>query len=81
MNAAQVIPIIAITAYFSFALYLLIVDFLIPNQNARNKAKQEAKERAAIDELFCEAPTTFLQRGSAQRHQEDFDNQMKEVLN
>lgn len=81
MNAAQLIPIIAITVCCSFALYFFIVDFLTAIQHAKNKTKQEAKERAEVNDIFEQAPTGFLQRSCEERCYEAFDKQMKEVFN
>lgn len=39
--------ILALWLFYSFIIY--------PKQHAKNKAKQEAKERAEIDKLFSEA--------------------------
>jgi len=47
--------LLSLTAYY----YLIIKPF----QDAKNKHKQEAKERAEIDKIFSQSPTSFLQDG------------------
>lgn len=50
---ATVILILAIALF-----YQLIIK---PNQDAKNKIKQEAKEKAEIDKLLSATPTFFTQ--------------------
>lgn len=79
MNPAFIIPVAAMTIIIAFALYVFIVDFLIVNQNAKNKSKQERKKREEVERLFIEAPTGFLQRNCEERCYENFiDTQLME---
>ena len=55
-----------------FAVLLFYSCIIKPYQDAKNKAKQERKERAENDKLFEDAPTGFLQRDCSQRCYKDF---------
>ena len=68
----QPYSIILLTAWCLMGLYAASL-FIKDNQNAKNKIKQEAKERAEAEQLFIEAPTGFLQRSCEERCYKDFD--------
>lgn len=51
-------------ALLAILLTILYYKFIFkPKQDAKNKTKQERKERTATEEIFRESPTCFLQNG------------------
>lgn len=81
MNAAQLIPIIAITVCCSFALYSFIVDFLMSKQHAKNKIKQVPTKKGEADKVLADVTHGFAPRSCEERCYKDFDKMITELLN
>lgn len=66
------ILIFAITLSAIISLTLLYFFIYVPDQQHKNRIKQEAKKRAEVEQLFNETPTGFLQRNCTERCYQDF---------
>ena len=62
-----------LTIAFSAALILYYFFYLKPVQNEKNRIKQEAKERAEVEELFAGTSAGFAQRSCEERCYKDFN--------
>ena len=71
--------IYTVTVLLAVALILFYFFIIKPNSDAKNRIKQERKERLEADELLNEVPTWFLQRSCEERCYQDFiDTQLME---
>ena len=64
--------IYTVTVFFATALILFYFFIIKPNSDAKNRIKQERKERLEADELLEQVPTWFLQRSCEERCYKDF---------
>lgn len=61
MHPFEPFQFFAVGALLVYALFIFYDCVLKPQQDAKNKAKQEAKKAREVDEIFTESPTCFTQ--------------------